>query len=375
MKHLLMTTISVLTIALTMQTTYAKGVTVEPFGVTPEGKNVDLYTLSNDNGMTVTIMEYGATVVSIIVPDKDGNPVDVALGFDDLQGYIDHSPYFGCVVGRYGNRIAEGKFELDGKTYTLAANNGPNHLHGGEKGFDKRIWQGEINEESAAPSVDFTYVSADGEEGYPGELRSLITYTLTPDNGLRIDYISHTDKPTPVNLTNHTYFNLDGEGTGSILDNTLMLKAKQFVPVDETFIPLGDLREVKGTPFDFTTPHKIGARIDSDHQQIEYGLGYDHTLVFGEPTRTIRHVGKGEGPDSGIVMHLYTTEPGVQFYTGNFLDGSFEGKNGHVYEYRNGFCLEMQHFPDSPNQPQFPSTILRPGEVYNKTTVYEFATE
>jgi aldose 1-epimerase len=352
----------------------ASNVNKEPFGETPEGKRVDLYTLENANGVTVQIMTHGATIVSLNVPDRNGKMADVVLGFDNLTDYISDSPYFGCVVGRVGNRIARGKFHLNGETYTLAINNDLNHLHGGLKGFDKQVWKAKVISKSDEPSIRFSYKSADGEEGYPGVLKCSVTYTLTEDNGIRMDYVAESSEATPKNLTNHSYFNLAGQGNGNILGHELTLQAPWTTPVDETLIPTGEILSVKGTPFDFTTPHAIGERIEADDEQIQFGGGYDHNFVFDHPYGVLSLVGSVYEPTSGRVMKILTTEPGVQFYSGNFLDGTLTGKDGKVYKHRYGFCLETQHFPDSPNQPQFPSTILEPGDTYESTTIYQFST-
>jgi aldose 1-epimerase len=348
---------------------------VQPsFGETPEGVAVDLYTLTNANGMEVRAMTYGGIILTLRVRDRDGTLGDVVLGYDALDGYLEASPYFGAIVGRYGNRIAGGKFTLDGEEYSLAANNGPNALHGGLKGFDKVVWEAESFKNDEGVGVVFSYTSPDGEEGYPGTLEAKVTYTLTDANELVFDYHAVTDKATPVNLTQHTYFNLAGDGAGDILDHELMLKASHFTPVDSTLIPTGEIRNVEDTPFDFRTPTAIGARIGADDEQIGFGGGYDHNYVIDR--------GEGEGlalaarvyePTSGRVMEVSTTEPGVQFYSGNFLDGTITGKGGHVYEHRTGLCLETQHYPDSPNKPDFPSTILQPGQEYSSRTVYKFS--
>jgi aldose 1-epimerase len=342
---------------------------------TVDGKPVKLYTLTNDHGMVVKITNYGGTITEIHVPDKSGKKADVALGFDKLEGYLDKSPFFGCIAGRVANRIAKGKFTLDGKDYALAVNNGSNALHGGKKGFDKKVWKSAPLTNDAGPSVGLDYLSPDGEEGYPGNLNAYVTYTLGDDNALRIDYRASTDKPTPVNLTNHCYFNLAGQGNGTILDHEVMIAADQYTPVDDTLIPTGELKSVKGTPFDFSTPHAIGERIK------EVGgtpVGYDHNFVLRQPRGDQSKPALGvrvHDPKSGRVMEMFTTEPGVQFYTGNFLDGSVIGKDGAKYPQYGGFCLEAQHFPDSIHHPNFPSTVLRPGREYRQTTIYKFSTK
>jgi aldose 1-epimerase len=322
----------------------------------------------------VRVTSYGGIIVSLRVPDREGRLGDVALGYDALGGYLEHSPYFGAIVGRYGNRIARGRFTLDGKEYTLATNNGPNALHGGRKGFDKVVWKAAPFDNGEGVGLVFTYSSPDGEEGYPGKLDVTVTYTLTHANALRFDYRAVTDKPTPVNLTQHTYFNLAGNGSGDVLGHELMVQASRFTPVDATLIPSGELRSVAGTPFDFRTPHTIGARIGADDEQIRVGGGYDHNFALDrEPGNGLTLAARVYEPTSGRVMEVSTTEPGMQFYSGNFLDGTIMGKGGHAYGRRAGFCLETQHYPDSPNKPEFPSTILRPGQEYRSTTVYAFS--
>ncbi len=347
----------------------------KPYG-THEGKPVMVYTLDNGNGMTAEILDLGGIVASLKVPDRDGKVADVVLGCKDVASYINDSPYFGCITGRYANRIAKGKFTLDGKTYELATNNEPNHLHGGEVGFNKRVWTGKSSTVGGEPKLELTYVSPDGEEGYPGTLTSVVTYSLTKDNGLKIHYKATTDKPTVLNLTHHGYWNLAGHDSGkTILDHELQLFCDRFTPTDETAIPLGELRKVEGTPFDFTKPHKIGERIGTDDEQIKFGKGYDHNYVINGEAGKLRPVAKVVEPTSGRVMELHSTDYGVQLYTGNFLDGTFEGKGGQTYQHRTGFCLECQRHPDTPNQASFPSAVLRPGDTYEKTTVYKFSTQ
>lgn len=341
----------------------------EAFGKTGEGTPVDLFTLSNGQGMAVKITNYGATVTSIIVPDSAGQAGDVVLGFDSLSGYLNDPPYFGAIVGRYGNRIAKGRFKLDGKEYKLAINNGPNHLHGGLKGFDKVVWQAKELNTDREPSLQLTYQSKDGEEGYPGNLSVTVVYTLTQDNALKIAYTATTDKATPINLTNHSYFNLAAGKAETALQHELMIDADRYTVVDATLIPTGELRPVKGTPFDFTTPHPIGERMG----QVEGG-GYDHNYVLNHAAGQFARVARVHDPLSGRVLEVYTDQPGVQFYSGNFLDGSLTGKGGIQYVKHYGFCLETQHFPDSPNQPPFPSTLLKPGETYRTATTYKFST-
>ncbi|WDQ18951.1 aldose epimerase family protein [Rhodopirellula sp. P2] len=341
--------------------------------------SIELYTLENKSGAKVQITNFGAIVTSIVVPDRDGTLGDVALGYDSVESYINavDKPYFGAVVGRYGNRIAKGEFTLDGETYSLATNNGPNHLHGGVIGFDKVVWDAVPTAVNGKPALKMTYLAKDGEEGYPGNLDIAVTYQWTDENELIVRYEATTDKATPINLTQHTYFNLAGEGNGTILDHELMLNASKFTPVDSTLIPTGELREVEGTPFDFRKAKAIGRDIAVDNEQLEFGMGYDHNFVLdpsGEPGEMLWAARVLE-PTSGRVMEVRTTEPGIQFYCGNFLDGRLEGKSGKPYVHRGGFCLETQHFPDSPNQPTFPSAILKPGEKYDTTTVFRFSTK
>ncbi|MBM3908287.1 MAG: galactose mutarotase [Gemmatimonadetes bacterium] len=345
----------------------------EPFGTAPDGQGVELITLTNANGVELRAMTYGAIIVSLKVPDRNGVLGDVVLGYDSLAGYVKSSPYFGAIVGRYGNRIAKGKFTLDGQTYTLAVNNGPNSLHGGLRGFDKVVWHADTMRTADGVGIRFHYVSKDGEEGYPGTLSVTVTYTLTDANDVQIAYEATTDKATPVNLTQHAYFNL--AGSGDILGHELQINAGVITPVDSTLIPDGSLMPVQGTPFDFTTPHRIGERIGADHEQLRFGGGYDHNFVLIRSDTTLKHAAVLRDSASGRVLGVFTTEPGVQFYSGNFLDGTLSGKNGTVYQHRTGLCLETQHYPDSPNQPQFPSTILRPGETLRSQTVWKFRAE
>lgn len=346
------------------------------YGQLPDGTPVDLYTLVNKNGCEMKITNYGCIIVSLKVPDKVGALGDVVLGYDTLEEYVENNPYFGAVVGRYGNRIGGAKFTLDGVEYPLAVNDGENHLHGGLKGFDKVLWTGEEVSSKEGPAAKFSYLSVDGEEGYPGNLSVEITYTLTNDNRLKIDYLATTDKKTVLNLTHHSYFNLAGAGSGDILGHEMMIVADKFIPTRPGLIPTGELRDVEGTPFDFNTPTTIGARIGQDDEQLLTGGGYDHCWVLNKSEDGALELGvRVYEPMSGRVMEVHTTEPGVQFYSGNFLDGSNVGKGGKVYEYRTAICLEAQHFPDSPNQPQFPSVVLGPGEEYRKTTIYKFAVE
>lgn len=351
----------------------AGGVRREPFGTAPDGQAVELITLTNTRGMELRTMTRGATITSLRVPDRSGVLGDVVLGYDSLSGYLTSSPYFGAVVGRYGNRIAKGSFALGGRGYTLATNNGPNHLHGGIRGFDKVNWSAETFEREGARGVTFHYVSRDGEEGYPGTLTAAVTYTLTDASEVDIAYEATTDKATPVNLTQHSYFNL--AGSGDILGHELTLAADRFTPVDSTLIPTGELAAVAGTPFDFTSAHTIGERIGADNEQLRFGGGYDHNFVLNRADTGLVLAARLRDPTSGRVLVIRTTEPGIQFYSGNFLDGSITGKGGIVYRHRNGLCLETQHFPDSPNQPAFPSTILEPGQTYRSRTLWTFAVD
>ncbi len=353
------------------------GVVVAPKrAVTDKGEEIDEFVLVNANGCVMNVVSWGATVTKLYVPDRSGERVDIALGFDKLGPYLvggeKRHPYFGCTTGRYANRIAGGKFTIDGTEYQLATNNGPNHLHGGINGLDRRVWKGEPVTDSGQAAVRFTYRSVDGEEGYPGNLDMTVTYTLTDDDELRIDYEATTDKKTPVNLTNHTYFNLAGAGNGDILGHLLEIDADRYTPVDDTLIPTGELAPVEGTVMDFRTPTAIGARIE------EVGgdpTGYDHNYCLNGTAGELRRCGSVYHEGSGRYMEFFTTEPGVQFYSGNFLDGSITGKDGKVYQKHYGLCLETQHYPDSPNKPDFPSVILEPGQTYKHTTVYRFSTK
>ena len=347
----------------------------EAFGKLADGRAVDIYTLTNRNGVEVRITNYGAAIVSLKAPDRAGKFDDVVLGYDSLDGYLANSPYIGVVVGRYGNRIAKGRFSLNGVEYKLAVNNGENHLHGGIIGFDKVLWNASQAKTGNAAALQLTYVSADGEEGYPGRLSVKVVYTLTNLNELKVDYSGTTNKDTVVNLTQHSYFNLSGQGNGDILGHQLMINANSFTPTDAGSIPTGEIRAVKGTPFDFTTPMRIGERIDNPYEQIVLGKGYDHNFVLNGKSGTLRRAARASDPGSGRVLEVWTTEPGVQFYTGNFLDGSKIGKDGKVYNARYGFCLETQHFPDSPNHPKFPTTVLRRGAAYRTTTVFKFSVQ
>lgn len=351
------------------------GIERTPFGEV-DGKAVDLYTLTNANGLEMTVTTYGGIVVSFMIPDRDGNMDDIVLGYNQVEGYVKNNPYFGCIVGRYGNRIGQAKFSLEGQEYTLAANNGENSLHGGIKGFDKVVWDATpmMNDDSVA--VVFKYLSPDGEEGFPGNLDVTVTYSLTNGDEFKIDYLATTDKATVVNLTHHSYWNLAGEGSGDILGHEVTLNADRLTPVDVGLIPTGELPSVEGTPMDFRIPTAIGARIDADYEQLKFGKGYDHNWVLNKESEgAMTLAATAYEPTTGRFMEIFTTEPGIQFYTGNFLDGSIIGKSGKAYEFRNGFCLETQHYPDSPNKPDFPSVVLKPGEEYKTTTIHKFSTK
>ncbi|TWT86973.1 aldose epimerase family protein [Neorhodopirellula pilleata] len=337
--------------------------------------SIRLYTLKNESGMTVKVTNYGAIITSLTAPDRNGHFADVVLGYNRVEDYINavDKPYFGAIVGRYGNRIAAGEFTLDGETYTLLKNNGPNHLHGGAIGFDKVVWDADFDPSNQ--SIALSYLAKDKEEGYPGNLQLTVTYTLTNDNELIVDYHATTDKATPVNVTQHSYFNLKGEGEGKILDHELMINAKKFTPVDEGLIPTGELANVAGTPFDFTSAKPIGRDIGQEDQQLTYGGGFDHNWVLnkGDDDDALTLAARVYEPTTGRVMEIHTTEPGIQFYCGNFLDGRLIGKSGKAYVHRGGFCLETQHYPDSPNQETFPSTILRPGQEHQTQTIFKFS--
>jgi aldose 1-epimerase len=344
----------------------------EAFGKT-DGKDVYLYTLTNVNGMQVKITSYGGIVTSIIVPDKNGKMADVVLGFDNLEDYITKSPYFGCIVGRYGNRIANGKFTLNGKEYTLAQNNGPNNLHGGVKSFDKVVWDAEPVKGADSVGLKLTYLSKDGEEGFPGSLNVTVVYTLTNDNELKIENRATTDKTTIANLTHHSYFNLKGQGNGDITDHVLMLNADKYTPTDKTAIPTGELADVKDTPMDFIRATAIGERIDADNEQLKFAGGYDHNWCINRKGDGLELAGTVTENSTGRVLEVYSTAPGVQFYSGNFLDGTITGKDDKVYKKRYGLCLEPQLYPDTPNKPNFPSCVLEPGDTYEHDIVYKFS--
>lgn len=345
-------------------------ITTQPFGQLPDGRAVSLFTLAAEGGLRVTITDYGGAIVSLLAPDRGGTLADVVLGYDQLEGYLKGRAHFGSLCGRFANRIARARFTLDGTEYKLPDNDGVNHLHGGPQGFDKQLWEAEIVRGETEPELKLSRLSPDGEQGYPGNLHVEVTYSLNGANALQIKYRATCDRPTPINLTNHTYFNLAGHGAGEIGGHELQLSASRFTPVDETLIPTGEIAAVEGTPFDFRQPVRIGDRLEADNEQIRRAHGYDQNYVLnpakGEPilAATVHE------PRSGRVLEVLTTEPGVQFYSGNFLNGTEVGKGGAVYQRRHGFCLETQHFPDSPNQPNFPSCILRPGAGYESTTVY-----
>jgi aldose 1-epimerase len=344
----------------------------DPFGKSPEGAPVEIFTLFGDGGVTVRISNYGGVIVSVEAPSRDGKKADVVLGFQTLDGYLADKSFQGALVGRYANRIAKGHFVLEGHPYVLVTNNGPNHLHGGINAFHKKVWGARVISGPKGESLELTLLSPDMDEGYPGSLNAKVVYSLAPDNGLELDYTATTSKPTVLNLSNHTYFNLAGEGSGDILGHELQLEADQFTPVDASLIPTGELRAVKGTPLDFTKSMPIGARIDDPYEQIAKGGGYDHNFVVRGPAGKLRLAARVLEPKSGRVLEVLTTQPGIQFYSANLLDGSITGKSGRPYARRNALCLETQHFPDSPNQPKFPSVVLRPGQTYHETTVLRF---
>ena len=365
--------IAVLAVAVGGMTIANAAIKKAEFGKTKEGTAVQIFTLTNSKGMEARIMTYGGIVVSLKAPDRNGAMADIVLGQDSLDAYVtNNSPFLGALIGRYGNRIGHAKFSLDGKEYTLDKNDGDNTLHGGAKGFNTKVWTAK---QLADGGLELTYVSKDGEEGFPGTLTETATYHLTDNNELKIDYAGSTDKPTVFNPTNHSYFNLKGAGNGDILGHVVTLVADRFTPVDSGLIPTGELKAVKGTPFDFTKPTVAGSRIEQNDEQLKLGHGYDHNWVLNSGGGALALAAKVEEPTTGRVMEVWTTEPGVQFYTGNFLDGTITGKGGKVYARRNGLCLETQHFPDSPNKPSFPSTTLRPGQKFHSQTVYRFSTE
>jgi aldose 1-epimerase len=350
----------------------SKSVKRQPFGKLADGTPVEMFVFENKNGMRVSVLDYGGTIVSLETPDKSGKLGDVVLGFDNFDDYATKSPYFGCIVGRYANRIAKGKFKLNGVTYKVPVNNGDNALHGGIHGFDKKVWKAEPFERAGERGLTLSYLSKDGEEGYPGNLQATVVYTLTDADEWKIDYSATTDKETVLNLTNHTYYNLSGQPT--ILEHELLLNSERFTPVDKGLIPTGVLQPVEGTPFDFRKSTAIGARIDDKNEQLKLGGGYDHNWVIAGGGKSLTRAAVAYSPQSGRVLEVLTDQPGVQFYTGNFLDGTLKGKGGVVYGKRSGFCLETQHYPDSPNQPNFPTTVLKPGEKFQSTTVWKFST-
>ncbi len=349
------------------------GMQIREFGQTAGGQKISLYTLTNKNGMEVAITNFGGCVVAIKVPDKNGKMADVVLGYDNVAGYETDKPFLGATIGRYGNRIAHGQFKLDGKTYDLPKNDGGNTLHGGPNSFNKKVWTGKDVSSSSGPAVELSLMDNDGYNGFPGNLSVNVKFTLTDANELKIQYTATTDKPTVVNLTNHSYFNLKGQGEGDILDHEVTIYADRFTPVDAGLIPTGELRPVKGTPFDFTKATAVGARIEQNDEQLKLGHGYDHNWVLNSGGKKMSLAAEVYEPKSGRLMQVLTTEPGVQFYTGNFLDGSAHGKDGKAYNRRYALCLETQHFPDSPNHPSFPSTTLNPGQKYDTTTIYKFS--
>ena len=353
---------------------YMSGLQKEHWGKNSSGDNIDLYTLRNAGGVSAQITTFGGRLVSLTAPDRHGRCADIVLGFDDLAGYLGSNPYFGALVGRYANRIAKGEFSLDGKQYSLVRNSGENALHGGTHGFDKVVWEAAEETSGATPSLHLHYFSAAGEEGYPGTLDVHVRYTLSDDNELRINYRATTDSHTVLNLTNHSYFDLSGVGSGKILDCVVTIHANRFTPVNAHLIPTGELRAVAGTPFDFRQPAVIGSRIDDGGEQLKYGAGYDHNFVLNGNGNALSLAAKAVDPHSGRVLEVLTTQPGIQFYTGNHLDGSVKGK-GCTYGPRTGMCFETQHFPDSPNQPEFPSTELKAGSEYQVTTVFRLGTE
>jgi aldose 1-epimerase len=338
--------------------------------------DLKVFTLTNSKGNKIKVTNYGAKIMSIIVPDKTGNKNNVVLGYDSKEEYLDGDPYFGAAIGRYANRIAEGKFDLDDKTYELPKNDNQNHLHGGPGGFNNVIWEAKKIKHNDSEALELSYLSKDGEEGYPGNMEITMVYTWTDDNELRIEYTATTDKKTIINLTHHSFFNLKDGGKSKITEHEMSINADNFLPVDSSLIPTGEIKSVKDTPMDFTKPKKIGADINADYDQLKKGKGYDHNWVLNKPEQgKMTLAAKVKEPETGRIMVVYTTEPGLQFYSGNFLDGEEEGRNDIKYKHRTAFCLEAQHFPDSPNQPEFPSTVLRPGEKYKQTTIYKFLTE
>ncbi|MEJ2009297.1 MAG: galactose mutarotase [Acidobacteriota bacterium] len=357
----------------TRKQTTEVGIKRSVFGKMPNGQEIHLYTLTNANGMEVKVINYGGRIVSIRVPDRNGKMADVALGWNNLENYLKYNTYFGALIGRFGNRIAKGEFKLDGKTYHLPINNGPNSLHGGTDGFDKKVWT--VQEvPGTEPALELTYLSKDGEEGYPGNLNVKVVYTLTNSNEIKMDYTATTDKDTILNLTNHSYFNLAGEGNGNILDTVVWINANNFTPVDSTQIPTGKIEDVVGTPFDFLTPTPIGARIDENNEQLKIAKGYDINYVLNRKGPGLELAARAYDPKSGRELEVYTTLPGLQFYTGNFLTDDIPGKEGGSYGFRTGFTMETQDYPDAPNHPNFPSAELKPGQTYHEVTVFKFTT-
>ena len=351
-------------------------ITKSEFGKMPDSTIIDMYALKNTNGVEMDVITYGGRIISLKVPDKNGKIENVVLGYNSLEDYLnDSDPFFGALIGRYGNRIAKGKFTLNGTEYTLATNNGENHLHGGVLGFDRVVWNVEPLESEKGPSLKLSYLSKDGEEGYPGNLNVTVVYALTNDNVFEVYYEATTDKATVVNLTQHAYFNLSGDFTKPILDHELTINADKYLPVDATLIPTGELADVTNTPFNFRTAKRVGKQIEADNDQLKKGLGYDHCWILNNQNNGMRFAASAYQPESGILLEIYTDEPGIQFYSGNFLDGTLPMPNGGTYAHRTGFCLETQHYPDSPNQRNFPSTVLNPGETYKTTTSFKFSTK
>ena len=359
----------------TMSSNKSSTITKADFGKTSEGQAVEIYTLHNSKGAEARIMTYGGIVQSLSMPDKNGKFADVVLGYDNLQGYIDKTPYFGALIGRYGNRIGGAKFTLEGNTYTLATNNGPNTLHGGLKGFDKVVWTAKSSVGIHGPQLVLAYFSKDGEEGFPGNLEVTAIYTLTEDNELKLEFAATTDRPTVVNLTHHSYFNLAGQGNGDILGHIVHINSDKTTPVDSGLITTGEFKSVDGTPFDFRKPTAIGARINDPDTVLQYGPGYDHNWVVNKPLGQFGLQARVVEPTSGRVMEVWSDEPGLQFYAGNFLDGTLKGKGGVAYQIHTGFCMEPQHYPDSPNKANFPSVELKPGQTFHNTIVYKFSAE
>ena len=372
MKKFTFTLVIATLFAITIYAQKKPMITKQPFGKTADGTPVDIFTLTNAKGMEARIMTYGGIVVSLKTPDRDGKLDDVVLGFDTLDPYLKGHPFFGALVGRYGNRIAKGRFKIDGKEYSLLVNNGENHLHGGKLGFDKKVWKAKSGKSTEGQTLELKYTSADMEEGYPGKLDVTVTYTLTNDNGLKIDYRASTDKNTHVNLTNHSYFNLAGAGSGDVLGHEMMINAYQATKVDKGLIPTGEIVNIKGTALDFTSPMAIGARIEAKEEQLQLGVGYDHNYVINGGGKGLTLAARVSEPITGRIMEVMTTEPGVQFYSANHVN-NVAGKGGKTYQKRGAFCLETQHYPDTPNKKEFPTTLLRPGQTYSTTTIYKFS--